>query len=233
MGAAAGGVELFAGGHEAGAHGSGVGFAAGSYAYAAEGGGGEGAAVFGEGEVGFGLPGGVVVAEAEIFVDLVAVDHLVGVEFVLRIPDALEGAEGLHEFGAEHLWEERSTGLAVAVFAGDGAAVGEGDVGGAVHELAEVEDAGAGFEVEADAHVDAALAEVSVHGAVVAVLVHEGDDLAEVGAELSGLDGGVFPALPAGADAGDEGGGSEAGFADGPDAGGFGFGVDAGVGEAL
>ena len=38
MGAAAGGVELFAGGHEAGAHGSGIGFAAGSDAYAAEGG---------------------------------------------------------------------------------------------------------------------------------------------------------------------------------------------------
>ena len=35
MGAAAGGVELFAGGHEAGTHGGGVGFAAGSDAYAA------------------------------------------------------------------------------------------------------------------------------------------------------------------------------------------------------
>ncbi len=233
MGAAAGGVELFAGGHEAGAHGSGVGFAAGSDAYAAEGGGGEGAVVFGEGEVSFGLPGVVVGAEAEVFVDLVAVDHFVGVEAVVRVPEALEGAEGVHEFGAEHLGEECAAGLAVAVFAGEGAAVGEGDVGGAVHELAEVEDALFGFEVEGDAHVDAALAEVSVHGAVVAVLLHEGDDVAEVGAELRGVDGGVFPALPAGADAGDEGGGSEAGFADGPDAGGFGLGVDAGVGDGL
>ncbi len=77
--------------------------------------------------------------------------------------------------------------------------MGEGDVGGAVHELAEVEDAFFGLEVEGDAHVDAALAEVSVHGAVVAVLVHEGDDVAEVGAELGGVDGGVFPAFPAGA----------------------------------
>ncbi len=71
MGAAAGGVQLFAGGHVAGAHGSGVGFAAGSDTYAAEGGGGEGAVVVGEGEVGLGLPGVVVGAEAEVFVDLV------------------------------------------------------------------------------------------------------------------------------------------------------------------
>src|ERR1700722_16547841 len=136
MGAAAGGVELFAGGHETGAHGSGVLFAAGSDAYAAESGGGERAAVFGEGEVSFGLPGGVVVTEAEVFVDLVAVDHLVGVEFVFRIPDALEGAEGAHELGAEHFWEQGAAGLPVAVFAGERAAVGQGDVGSAIHELA-------------------------------------------------------------------------------------------------
>ena len=70
MGAAAGGVQLFAGGHEAGAHGSGVGFAAGSDADATEGGGGEGTVVFGEGEVGFGLPGSVVGAEAKVFMRL-------------------------------------------------------------------------------------------------------------------------------------------------------------------
>ncbi len=164
MGAAASGVELFAGGHEAGAHGSGVGLAAGTDADAAEGGGGEGAVVFGEGEVGFGLPGVVVGAEAEVFVELVGVDELAGVHAVGGVEDALEVAEGFHQLFAEHLGEERAAGLAVAVFAGEGAAVGEGDVGGAVHELAEVEDAGGSFEVEVEAHVDAALAEVAVHG---------------------------------------------------------------------
>ncbi len=108
--------------------------------------------------------------------------------------------------------------------------MGEGDVGGVVHELAEFEDAGGSFEVEVEAHVDAALAEVAVHGARVAVLVHEGADGAEIAAELGGIDGGVFPALPSGADAGDEGGGSEAGFADVPDTLGFVGGVDAGGG---
>src|ERR1700738_314269 len=140
MGAAAGGVEFFAGGHEAGAHGAGVGFAAGSYSDTTQVCGGEAAVVFGVGEVSFGLPGFVVGAEAEVFVGLVGVDELAGVHAVGGVEDSLEGAEGFHQFFAEHFWEERAAGLAVAVFAGEGAAVGEGDVGGAVDELAEVED---------------------------------------------------------------------------------------------
>ncbi len=43
-----------------------------------------------------------------------------------------------------------------------------------------------------------------------------------------GIDGGILPALPAGADAGDEGGGAEGGLANAPDALCFGGGVDAG-----
>ena len=145
MGPAAGGVELFAGGHEAGAHGAGVGLAAGSHAYAAEVGVGEAAVVFGVGKVGLRLPGVVVGAEAEVFVRLVGVDEFVGVHAIGGVEEALEGAEGLHQLFAEHLGEERAAGLAVAVFAGERAAVGEGDVGGAVHELAELEDAGFGL----------------------------------------------------------------------------------------
>ena len=90
----------------------------------------------------------------------------------------------------------------------------EDDVGGLIDETAELENAGGGFEVEVQAHVDAALTEVSVHGAVVAVVGHEGADGAEVAAELGGIDGGVFPALPAGGGeafgAGEVCGGSEA-----------------------
>src|SRR5882762_3882382 len=173
------------------------------------------------------LPGFVVGAEAEVLVRLVGVDELAGVHAVGGVEDALEGAEGLDQLFAEHFGEECAAGLAVAVLAGEGAAVGEGDVGGAVDELAEFENAGGGFEVEVEAHVNAALAEVAVHGAGVAELLHEGVDGAEVAAELEGIDGGVLPALPAGAYAGDEGGGAEAGFADVPDAFGLVGGVDA------
>src|ERR1700730_7998042 len=135
MGAASGGGELFAGGHEAGAHGSGFGFAAGSDADTAEVGRGEAAVVFGVGEVGFGLPGFVVGAEAKVFVGLVGVDELAGVHAVGGVEDALEPAEGFHQVFAEHLREEGSAGPAVAVFSGERAAVGEGDFGGAVGEL--------------------------------------------------------------------------------------------------
>ena len=133
----------------------------------------------------------------------------------------LNSRKASHQLGAEHLGQQRGAGLAVAVFAGERAAVGDDDVGGAVDELAEGEDAGLGLEVEVEAHVDAALAEVAVHGAAVVELAHEGVDGAEIGALLRGIDGGVFPALPAHGLAGDEGGGSEAGLADVPDAVGF------------
>ena len=89
---------------------------------------------------------------------------------LVGIQDALERAEGFHQLCAEHLGKERAASLAVAVFAGERASVGEGDVGGTIHELAKFEDAGAGFEIEVEAHVDAALAEVAVHCAGVVVL---------------------------------------------------------------
>src|ERR1700683_2116434 len=97
MGAPSGGVKLFAGGHETGAHGAGIGFAAGSDTDAAEIGGGEGGGVFGEGEVSLGLRGFVVGAEAKVLVGLVGVDELAGVHAVGGVEEALEGAEGFHQ----------------------------------------------------------------------------------------------------------------------------------------
>src|SRR5271170_974252 len=98
------------------------------------------------------------------------------------------------------------------MLAGERAAVGERDVRGAVHELAEFEDAGGGFEVEVEAHVDATLAKVAIHCAAISVFVHERADGPEVAAEPGGVDGCVLPTLPSGADTRDEGGGSEAGL---------------------
>ena len=77
------------------------------------------------------------------------------------------------------------------------------------------------------AHVDATLSEVAVHGAAIAILVHEGKDGAEIAAELGGIDGCILPAFPAGAYTGDEGGGPEGGLADAPDIFRFCRGVDA------
>jgi hypothetical protein len=154
--------------------------------------------IVGEGEVRFRFPRFVVGAEAKIFVDLVGVDELVGIQAVGGIEDALELPEGLHQVFAEHLGVERGTGLAVSVLSGERASVGESDVGGLIDEATEFEDAFRGFEVEVDAHVDAALTEVSVHGAGVAVLSHQGADGAEIGAKLRGINGRILPSLPSG-----------------------------------
>ena len=158
--------------------------------------------------MGLRLPGPVVGAETKIFVRLVRVDELAGVHAVGGVEDVLEGAEGLHQLFAEHLGQERSSGLAVAVFSGERTAVSERDVGGAIDELAEFENAGWRFEVEVKAHVDAALTEMTVHCARVVVFLHECGDGAEVTTQLRWVDGSVLPTLPASADSRDEGGGT-------------------------
>ena len=69
-------------------------------------------------------------------VDARRVGELAGVHAVVRIPEHLELAEGLRQLGAEHFGQQRRAGLAVAVLAGERAAEGDDDVGGAIDELA-------------------------------------------------------------------------------------------------
>ena len=229
MRAAAGGVLFFARGHVAGAHGAGGFFAAGADSDAAQRGFAEGAVIVGKLEKSFRARGSVACAESQRFFGLIesagavdGLDDLVGIHAVARIPQRFEFAEGRHEVGAKHFGEERAAGLAVAMLAGERAAVGENDVGGAFDEEAKFADARFGFEVEVDARVDAALAEVAVERAAVAKLLHESGELAEVGTELRGRNGGVLPTFPSVGLAGDEDHGAECRFADEPDAGGFG-----------
>ena len=78
-------------------------------------------------------------AEAKIFLRLIdgdRIDELAGIHFIGGIPEGFEFAEGLHQFRAEHFGQQRGAGLAVAMFAGERAAVLEDDVGGLVDELA-------------------------------------------------------------------------------------------------
>ena len=82
------------------------------------------------------------------------------------------------------------------------AAVADHQVGRLVHEGAELADALRRLQVEVDAHVDAALAEVAEVGGAVAVLVEQGCLLAQVVAQLLRGHGGVLPALPGGSSVG-------------------------------
>ena len=225
-GAAAGGVLLQAGGAVTGTHDAAGGVAAGADTDAAVGGMGEGAVVFGEHEVCFerGLLrcGGDVAEVFDGVVDADSVNELAGIHVVVRVPEDLELAEGVHQFRPEHLWQERTARLSVAVFAAERAADGENDIGGAVEELAEVAQALWSVEVEVDAHVDAALTVVAVERTAVAVLGHQRGDAAEVFAEARGRNGGIFPAFPAVGLAGNEDDGAECGLADMPDGSRFG-----------
>src|SRR5690348_9806817 len=66
--------------------------------------------------------------------------------------------------------------------------------------------------------MDTALSIVAVHGAAIFVSLHERMKLAQVGAELVGRHGGIFPALPSMRLAGDKDGCAQSRFAHEPDA---------------
>ena len=131
---------------------------------------------------------------------------------------ALNSTKACISSGPNIFGKQRGAGLAIAMLAGEGAAVLEDDVGGLVDEAAVLRDAFGGLEVEGDAQVDAALAEVAVHRRAIAVALDEREELAQIRAEKLGRDGGVFPAFAAVLLAGNEDAGAEAGLADVPDA---------------
>ena len=155
--------------------------------------GGERAAVVREREVG-GEPGRAVVgAEAQALVELDVADQPVRVHLPVRIPDPLEVVERGHQLGAEHLREQLGAAVALAVLAGERAAVGDDQVGALLHERAERLDPWRGLEVEVHPRVYTALAEVAVVDAAVAVVVEDLLEVAQVGAELVRVDGRVLP----------------------------------------
>ena len=194
--AAAGGVFFFARGAVAGAHHSAFIVAALAHAYAAQSGLGQ-AAVIGEKlEIRFRFPRSIVRAEAEVFVQLVRIDQLAGIHLPFRIPGRFEVAESLDEFGAEHFRQQLAAGLAVAVLAGNGAAVADHEIGRFLHKLAELGDAIFRLQIEIDAGMDTAVAEVAVERALVAVGGEHLAQIAKIAAEFFGRDGGVFPAFP-------------------------------------
>ena len=196
VGAAAGGVFFFAGGAVAGAHQAAIFATAFAHADASERGLGEAAVVGWKFENCLWLPGRIVRAEAQVFVELVGLDHFSGIHLPIGIPRRFKFAEGLDELGAKHFRKQFGAGLAVAVFAGDGAAIADDEVGGCFHELTEFCDTIFRLQVEVDAGVNAAVAEVAVERAGVTIAGHQLAQVAKIGPEFFRGDGGVFPAFP-------------------------------------
>ena len=113
--------------------------------------------------------------------------------------------------------------------------MGDDEIGGLGEERAVVVAAARGGEVEGDAAVHAALAEVPVQGGLVVEAVQQGAERAQVRAEPGRRDGGVLPARQPLRAAGEVGGGAERALARAPDAallGGIGQNGGAGAGAA-
>ena len=86
--------------------------------------------------------------------------------------------------GRVHPRQQLGAGPAVAVLARHRPAVRRDQVGGLLDELAEPPAAAGVLELEVDAHVHAAVAEVAVGHAVERVLLQQGVEVAQVGAQL-------------------------------------------------
>ena len=213
-GAAAGGVFFFAGRVKAGAHGAAFELAALAYAETAFRGGGHAPVVVGELKDGGQGERLVVGAGAEAGVEGVGTDNLARVHAVRGVPDAFEFGEGFDQLGAEHDGEEFGAGVAVAVLAGDRSAVADDQVGGFGDEVAVVLHALRRAEVVVHVGMEAALAEVAVEHGEVVVLVEQFVEVAEVRAELFGVDGGVVPAAPGDGRGAGDAADAEAEFAD-------------------
>ena len=126
--------------------------------------------------------------------------------------------ERLHQFRAKHFRQKFGAGLAVAMFAGERAAVADDEIRGLLRELAVLGDAIFRLQVEVEARVHAAVAEVAVEGTLVTEVTHYLSQVAEIAAQFVGRDRSVFPSFPVKRFAGYMRSGAEAGFANVPHA---------------
>src|SRR6185436_12878144 len=116
---------------------------------------------------------------AQVLVDAARVDELPWVHPPRRVPGGLEFAERLHQLGAEHHRQEFGARLAVAVLARERAAVLHHQRRRLGDEAAPVRDTFAALQVEVDARVHAAVAEMAVDRGAIAGAVDQAAELAQ------------------------------------------------------
>ena len=140
-----------------------------------------------------------------------------GIHPVVGVPDRLELPKRLYDLVPVHLREQLRARLAVAVLAGERAAVGDDEVCGLVEKAPPLPHAASRAQVEVDAAVHAALTEVAVEGGAVSVGVEQLLEVPEVLALTARRDGCVLPARPVVARTACVGGRTEAAGAQRPD----------------
>ena len=116
-----------------------------------------------------------------------------GVEEVVRVRERLDPSHQGQRLRGVHPAEQLRAGPAVSMLARQAAAVPGGQVGGLLDEGAVAAAAVVRGEVEADADVEAAVAEVAVRRPVQPVGGEQGIEVAQVGTQALRWDGGVLP----------------------------------------
>ena len=132
--------------------------------------------------------------DSKILIERIGIDHLARIHLPVGIPDRFELSERLHQLGAEHTRQQLAPRLPVAMFARERSAVPVHEVRGVLHERSEFGDAFHRLQIEADAAVDASLAEMTEQIRGVLVFLVEPVQIAQVRAELVGRDRRIVPA---------------------------------------
>ncbi len=132
--------------------------------------------------------------EPDVRVDRPRVHEHAGVEQVGRVEEVLDRGEQVDDLRGVHPRQQRRAGPAVAVLAGQAAAVRRGEVRGRLDEGPEGGRSPAPVEGEVDAHVHAAVAEVAVGHPVEPRVPQQRVEPAQVGAQPVRGDRGVLPA---------------------------------------
>src|SRR5262249_26854027 len=123
-------------------------------------------------------------AETQVVVDPTGTQHLAGIHPPRRIPDRLELVERRHQLWTVHARQQLAARLAVAVLAGERSAEADDQIGRALDESAIRANPRGSLEIEVDARVDAALAEMPVEIALQMVRIEELPETPQVLAEL-------------------------------------------------
>ena len=138
------------------------------------------AVVFGIRKQPFHLSRPVGWSDAQIARDGIRIEHLAGIHALARVPDGAELALSTHQIGAVHFLQQRGAAFAIAMLAGQRAAILHHEIGGLLEKALPVREALFGVQLEVNPAMHQAVAEMSVYGCFVAMLVEKRHQLAKI-----------------------------------------------------
>src|SRR5256885_14465157 len=101
------------------------------------------------------------------------------IQLVAGIPERLELAKGIHQLRSEHLRQQRTTRLAISMLNGERSAIAHDQIGRPIDESGVLSNSHLALQIETDLHVDTSVAEMTVVGRVVPVLVQQPPEISQ------------------------------------------------------